>query len=281
VIVDVEVTTGETNEGKELSAQIERIETNTGTQLKTVTADASYAHAANYDELERRDIDPVIPPQRMSTKSKHLSSARFKYDAKNDIVRCPRGKTLTRRTRSGNGWTYRAQKGTCIACPLCSRCTNSGKSRTVLIVDGHQALTRARRRHRRWDTRTRTAYQRHRWKVEGVHGESKTQHGLRRAVRRNLANISIQAYLTAAVINLKRLATAASGPLNHLFAALKAFIHSHRHKNIPRLPITNKPAHKQKRNWRNRLATVAAYNPTFSTAPQSPFSIIIRPSVLL
>jgi hypothetical protein len=40
-----------------------------------------------------------------------------------------------------------------------------------------------------------------------MHGEAKTQHGLRRAVRRGLANVAIQAYLTAAVINLKRLAT--------------------------------------------------------------------------
>jgi len=39
-----------------------------------------------------------------------------------------------------------------------------------------------------------------------MHGEAKTQHGLRRAVRRGLSNVVIQAYLTAAVINLKRLA---------------------------------------------------------------------------
>ena len=39
-----------------------------------------------------------------------------------------------------------------------------------------------------------------------MHGEAKTQHGLRRAVRRGLSNVAIQAYLTAAVINLKRLA---------------------------------------------------------------------------
>ena len=41
--------------------------------------------------------------------------------------------------------------------------------------------------------------------------EAKTQHGLRRAVRRGLSNVAIQAYLTAAVINLKRLATYVGG----------------------------------------------------------------------
>jgi hypothetical protein len=57
-----------------------------------------------------------------------------------------------------------------------------------------------------WDDDSVNAYQRHRWRVEGIHGEAKTQHGLRRAVRRGLVNVSIQVYLTAAVMNLKRLA---------------------------------------------------------------------------
>ena len=51
-------------------------------------------------------------------------------------------------------------------------------------------------------------YRRHRWRSEGFHGEAKTWHGLARAVRRGLQNMRIQAFLTAAAINLKRLATA-------------------------------------------------------------------------
>jgi hypothetical protein len=51
-------------------------------------------------------------------------------------------------------------------------------------------------------------YQRHRWRSEGFHGEAKSWHGLARAVRRGLPNMRIQAYLTAAAINLKRLAAA-------------------------------------------------------------------------
>ena len=51
-------------------------------------------------------------------------------------------------------------------------------------------------------------YQRHRWRSEGYHGEAKNWHGLARAVRRGLGNMKIQAYLTAAAVNLKRLATA-------------------------------------------------------------------------
>ena len=51
-------------------------------------------------------------------------------------------------------------------------------------------------------------YQRHRWRSEGFHGEAKNWYGLRRAVRRGLDNVKIQAYLTAAAINLKRLCAA-------------------------------------------------------------------------
>ena len=83
--------------------------------------------------------------------------------------------------------------------------------RLILIVDGYAALLRARRWRRRWEEDTRRQYERHRWRVEGVHGEAKPQHGLRRAVRRALANVAIQAYLTAAVINLKRLAALVLG----------------------------------------------------------------------
>jgi len=76
----------------------------------------------------------------------------------------------------------------------------------VRIVRGYEALLRARRRRWRWGEREKECYRRHRWRVEGIHGEAKTQHGLRRAARRGLWNVAIQAYLTAAVINLKRLA---------------------------------------------------------------------------
>ena len=65
----------------------------------------------------------------------------------------------------------------------------------------------ARRRWQNRDENIRDKYTRHKWRVEGIHGEAKTQHGLRRAARRGLANVAIQVYLTAMVMNLKRLAT--------------------------------------------------------------------------
>ena len=69
--------------------------------------------------------------------------------------------------------------------------------------EGEQRRWRAR-----WSEKDRRLYQHHGWRSEGFHGEAKTWHGLGRAVRRGLDTMKIRAYLTAAAVNLKRLAAA-------------------------------------------------------------------------
>jgi hypothetical protein len=81
-------------------------------------------------------------------------------------------------------------------------------TKAVVIVHDYPALLRARRRRERWGEEEKRLYQRHRWRSEGFHGEAKTWHGLARAIRRGLENMRIQSFLTAAAINLKRLAAA-------------------------------------------------------------------------
>ena len=196
----------------EVKSTIKRIEENTGITIKTLAADAGYAHGKNYQHLEEKNIDAIIPPQSEHGKPKRIPARRFKYDAQNKIVKCPTGKILTRRFENKQGWTYRATAKDCRHCRLRKRCmSETSASRVIVISNGYEAMLRARRRHRKRDEKYRRTYSRHRWKVEGMHGEAKTQHGLRRAVRRGLANVAIQAYLTAAVINLKRLAAHAGG----------------------------------------------------------------------
>jgi len=216
VILDVHVTTGERSEGKELESQLDRVEQSTGRKIETVTADAGYAHGANYAMLEAREAEAVIPPQRAATRKGRIPARRFKYDDKHQTVRCPKGKVLHRSSRDekGKAWVYRAKVRDCRACELRSRCmAPSAKVRLIRIGDGHTSLLRARRSHARWDARTKMLYSRHRWRAEGAHGEAKAQHGLHRATRRGTANVRIQAYLTAAVQNLKRIVNALSRAL--------------------------------------------------------------------
>lgn len=215
VIVDVQVSSGEVNEGQQLVEQLERVAEQTGHVPKAVTADRAYASSGNYAALEELGVEAVIPPQPEAVAHRGLPLQRFAYDARHDVVVCPQGKRLCRKARGPKGWFYRARPADCQSCPLKQRCLPpTARSRSVCIKDGYCALLRARRRKQRgWPQDMVKAYRRHRWQVEGIHGEAKSQHGLRRAVRRGVSNVRIQAYLTAAVLNLKRLATHAAGLL--------------------------------------------------------------------
>ena len=219
VVLDVEVTTGEVNEGEPFLARVDAVAELTGTAIKTITADAGYAYAKLYAGLEERQIAAVIPAKAEPIRSP-VPMRRFRYDALNDVLKCPRGKKLKagRAIKHGRFFTSRARD--CRGCDLAHLCLSRGRvNKAVVLGHDYPALLRARRRRERWSEEERYLYQRHRWRSEGYHGEAKAWHGLARAIRRGLANMQIQAFLTAAVINLKRLAGAV---WLALFAAIAA-----------------------------------------------------------
>lgn len=220
VIVDVEITTGEINEGSELVPAVERVEATTGGRVAIVTADAGYAYAKVYGQLERRETGAVIPPKREPIRSA-VPMRRFRYDARHDVLKCPRGRVLKagRRVKHGRFFTSRAKD--CRRCDLARLCLSGGRSnKAVVLGDDYPALLRARRRREQWSKQDKALYTRHRWRVEGIHGEAKSRHGLARAVRRGLSNMKIQAYLTAAAINLKRLAAFLAAALCAVIAVI-------------------------------------------------------------
>jgi hypothetical protein len=206
VVLDVEVTTGEVNEGQPFLERLDVTAKLTGTMMTTVTADAGYAYAKIYAGLEQRGIAAVIPAKAEPIRSP-VPMRRFKYDARHDVLKCPRGKVLKegRAIKHGRFFTSRARD--CRGCDLAALCLSGGRSnKAVVLVNDYPALLRARRRRELWSDEDKRLYQRHRWRSEGYHGEAKTWHGLARAIRRGLQNMRIQAFLTAAAVNLKRLA---------------------------------------------------------------------------
>jgi IS5 family transposase len=208
IVIDVAVTTCQINEGNHLPEQLQRIKATTGLNPQRITADSGYAHGHVLQRLEQMGLEPIIPPKPLAQHHKSIPIYRFKYDAQNLLVRCPCGKKLRRSYQDDTGWFYKSRTEDCRGCPLRSRCLSPTVGRrSVHIGHGYDALLRARRRKGCWSSTWRKLYVRHRWQVEGIHGEAKTQHGLHRAVRRGRWNVAIQALLTAAVINLKRLAS--------------------------------------------------------------------------
>ena len=208
VVLDVEVTTGEANEGDHILPQVDAVTVTTGIKVKTVTADQGYAYGKVYGGLERRGVDPVIPAKKEPIRSR-VPLRRFRYDARNDILKCPKGRILRPQRRVEHGRFFYSHSSDCRSCPMRADCLSPGRvNKAVVVSDDHPALLRARRRKERWSKEDARLYRRHRWRSEGFHGEAKTWHGLARAIRRGLQNMRIQAFLTAAAVNLKRLAAA-------------------------------------------------------------------------
>jgi len=208
VVLDVEVTTGEINEGQLIIERIDATIETTCVDVEIVTADAGYADAKVFGELERRGISAVIPTKAEPIRSP-VPMRRFRYDAKNDILKCPRGKILRATRPVKHGRFFYSKAVDCRGCDLAKLCLSKGRTNEAVFVgDDYPALLRARRRREKWTEEDRRLYQRHRWRSEGFHDEAKSWYGLARAVRRGLSNMKIQAYLTAAAINLKQLAVA-------------------------------------------------------------------------
>jgi IS5 family transposase len=225
VIVDVEVVTGEEHDIGRVAERLDAIAETLGRAPGVVTADAAYGTGKVYAALAERGVEAVIPhrPPTRRSDATGFPVERFRYDVRADVVRCPRKRILTPRTATKAGRWFRARHADCAGCPLRARCIpGEGATRRVHIATHYAAILRGRRKRRAWGERERALYVRHRWRVEGTQGTAKTLHGLARAIRRGLANIRIQALLTATAINLKRLAKVLDVAVNDLLAMLFA-----------------------------------------------------------
>ena len=149
VVLDVEVTTGETNEGEQLLARLDAVEETTGVEVATVTADAGYAYAKIFGGLERRGIAGIIPTKAEPIRSP-VPLRRFRYDSRHDILKCPRGKTLLPGKPVKHRRFFYSRGRDCRRCDLARLFLSKGRmNKAVVIGDDYPALLRARRRRER------------------------------------------------------------------------------------------------------------------------------------
>ena len=140
VILGVEVTTGETNEGEIIEAQVDEVAATTGAEIGVVTADAGYAYAKVYGGLERRGIHPLIPAKAEPFKSR-APLRRFRYDAKHDILKCPKGRLLRPGRSIKHGRFFYSKSKDCGRCPLRSDCLSKGRvNKAVVVGNDYPAL---------------------------------------------------------------------------------------------------------------------------------------------
>ena len=140
-----------------------------GQAFRSATMDGAYAITRVFASLEERGIEAIVPAKRERPPKGVIPVRRFKLDARNGLVRCPRGRILKphgKPDRKGFQ-AYRAQVRDCRACPLRAACVSPGmERRAYLLHKDHPALLRARRKRARWGARERRLYAQHRGLVE-------------------------------------------------------------------------------------------------------------------
>ena len=212
IIVDVEVTPGNTSDNIPYIEQIDRA-INTlekmDVEVLTACADSAYDTAVIHKELEERGLAFYTPKKDVSDSSKaEYKRDAFTYNQETDEFICPGGKTLTLRTlqraEAGVYREYRADTKACKVCPHRDKClAPTQKSRRIQVnifqcisdrhhaTDGSAEYNAALRERQVW--------------CEGTFAAQKARHNLRQTFRRGLRAAEEHCLLSATAVNLKRM----------------------------------------------------------------------------
>jgi hypothetical protein len=125
VVLDVEVTTGQANEGDSILAQVDAVAVTTGMPVVVGATDQGYAYDKVYGGLERRSADPVIPAKKEPVRSR-APLRRFCYDARHDILKCPQERRLRPQRREKHGRFFYSKAAECRRCPIQGDCLSPG-----------------------------------------------------------------------------------------------------------------------------------------------------------
>jgi transposase len=177
---------------------------------KEFCGDSHYGVPEVYEELLSKGIQPVIPrrsPQARRPRAGRFSAEAFQYEADRDVFVCPAGKELRpiSYNKKRGQYHYRPRGKQCRGCRFQKRCSSAHTIRTVVRYRGdrQQAIDSAMQYLKTPEGEKTLAerYSHAEWAV----AEAKGLHGLRRAMFRGLEKVTIQALMTAAVQNIKRL----------------------------------------------------------------------------
>lgn len=215
IITGLVVTPMNGEDGPELVPLL-REEQERGLEVTEVSADAAYSDGPVRSALKGDEETPEIVAHIPEPKPKpsgdgKFTTDQFQYDADKKTVTCPAGEVSEngKENKKKGGFNFYFPKATCAACPLREQCLSKSElaagvkhGRTVYI-NAYRELHDLAKRFQQ--TKPHKEAMNHRLAVEHKQGEMLNRHGLRHARYRGLSKIKIQAYMTAAVVNLKRL----------------------------------------------------------------------------
>jgi transposase len=177
----------------------------TNLQAKEVVADAKYGTMANYEFLNETGMTAFIPPrQRLRGPGGIWGSDHFRYLREQDVFLCPAGMTMKRfaHRASTQRVSYRVTRGACKSCQFREQCTPTGQGRTISRFFDQKLADEAKERLS--SPRGRELLLQRKVRAEVIFAWAKELHGLRRTRFMGRWKVQIQLWLTATVINIKR-----------------------------------------------------------------------------
>ena len=122
-----------------------------------------------------------------------------------DCYICPAGEILTYSTTTKEGYReYKSPKQICATCPFLEQCTQSKDHQKVVIRHIWQEYVEEAE-HLRHHKDVKPIYAKRKETIERVFADAKEKHGMRWTTLRGLKKLSMQAMLTFAAMNLKRI----------------------------------------------------------------------------
>lgn len=206
IITAIHVTAGNEDDGKQLQLLVNKTKDQQIT-IEEVLADTAYSRKDNLSYLQKEEIKASIPlnPAVYGTRQNDP----FQYDKENDEVICPAGHSSIRNAKTGKTgtstnpcMTFYFDTELCKKCPMKEGCYKQTKDKTYSISiksEEHQiqmAYLETKEYFQRKGVRNR---------IEHKNAELKNAHGMTRAKYRGQFGMQIQAYLTAFVVNVKRM----------------------------------------------------------------------------
>jgi transposase len=176
-------------------------------RAQRVVGDHLYGSQDCLGYLQGQQMETVIRQRKGGNKHGGLDKSEFCYDAGEDVYRCPAGQTLRRRRtqKKDRKAFYSCEAQLCQACPLRAACVSSDSPQAVRQVTRFDTPYAERAQAACRSEVGKRLLKKRQTCMEGLFGQAKTWHGLKRARWRGLWKMQIQSLLTAMVLNVKKL----------------------------------------------------------------------------
>jgi len=214
LIVNSYITPANVNDSDAIPVILQQIQERLGKLPLYMGLDAGYHNAPVAHQLGSSGIQPVLGYRRHTYPHGTYGKYRFQYDSALDCYICPQGCLLRHTTTSRDGYRrYCCDTNTCRTCPGRTECFAASYQRKEVTrhvwqddLDQADAFTKTPAGKNLYAWRKQT--------IERSFADAKQLHGFRYARMRGSANMREQAFLTAAVQNMKKMAFLLWKPLS-------------------------------------------------------------------